>query len=91
MVCVLAALVAVAFVAATQTTSISVKHLGRAASITATDQTGTTVVASNGAAPVTAAKSTTPVRPWRETLRGRALILTWSATPALSSAAAPGQ
>jgi hypothetical protein len=90
-VCVLAALIAVAFLAAAPATSIHVKHMGRAAVVSATDQTGTVVVASNGAASVTATKTATPVRPWRETLRGRAIILTRSAAPAAADLADTGQ
>ncbi len=93
-VCVLAALVAIAAVAATQTRSISVKHLGHVATIAVTGDKAATesvVVASNGAASARAAKAATPVRPWRETLHWRALVLIrsaplpWRAPPARGS------
>jgi len=93
-VCVLAALVAIAAVAATPTTSISVKHLGHAAAIAVTGDKAATesvVVTSNGAASAPAVKAATPVRPWRETLHGRALVLTRSAAPALASPTGSGQ
>jgi hypothetical protein len=88
---VIVALIAVAFLAAAPVISTNVKHIGRAAVVTATDQAGTTVVASNGAAPATAAKTATAVRPWRETLHGRALVLSRSEAPALAGPIASGQ
>ena len=81
-VCVLIVLVALAFLGAAPVTSTHVKHLGHGAVISATGDKAaaqTTVVAANGAAQVAAAKA--PVRPWSETLRGRALILNRSAAP----------
>ena len=71
-VCVMAALIAVAFLAAAPATTTQVKHIGHAAMI-ASASDGTILVASNGAVPAPAAKTATHVRPWRETLHGRAM------------------
>jgi hypothetical protein len=72
-VCVLAIVIGLAFLAAATTTSINVKHLGHATAVTAADDT--IVVASNNAIPHPAVSGTVPTRAWRETLHGRALVV----------------
>jgi hypothetical protein len=88
-VCVMAALIAVAFLAAVPATSTHVKHVGHGAVMAATGQAGT-AVASSDAAPVAAGKAATPVRPWRQTLHGRALVLSRSSGPAPANTVATG-